>query len=580
MSSHLPDTGVFEVLMFKRVLTTILLIASLAIPPWVSAADRPLTAIVAQHLKESIQHGGINKTKYCRQEFLGASYVVLRFYEERDFRPAWIEEIGLSFQAEDLIRVIHAAHLEGLSHRDYHVATIDGLIRDMKSGTLRQDKPKLLADLDILLTDAFLMYASHVAMGLVDSETIITRKMIDPRNTDVLQYLHMALAAKSVESTLKSLRPSHQGYEGLRTALKRYRDIARRGGWQPIPPGPTMRRGTINNRIRLLRHHLVVTGDFAPQDWTDSDLFDDTLRRAVRQYQRRHGLAVDGVAGSDTVACLNVPVSEWIRKITVNLERFRWIPREAAWASIRVNIADYRLDVMENETSVLNMKVVVGSNYRQTPLFSGTMTYLVINPYWHVPTKLVEKDIYPIVRKKRNFLAGQKIRVFESWRGNAPEIDSATVDWSRLERGSFAYKLRQDPGPLNPLGRIKFVFPNKYAVYLHDTPHRELFAMNSRGFSAGCIRIEKPIDLAVYVLRELEEWTPAAIPQAIASGKRQVVHLPRKIPVNLLYWTAWSDRNGLIHFRNDIYERDDSLYAALCGKSSDRYPTFSSLPIK
>lgn len=557
--------------MLRRfIIVMIMLIALVAIVPSTAAFDYPVTAIVAGYLKEKIQHSGINRAIYCRQEFLGASYVVPKFYEERDFSPAWIEEIDLSFQAEDLIRVIRAAYLEGLSCRDYHLAAIEGLIRDMKSGALRQNDPDLLADLDILLTDAFLMYAYHISSGRVDSETISPRRMIDPRHAEVVQHLRVALAAKSVESTLRSLRPSYRGYDRLRAALRRYRDMERRGGWQPIPQGPKIRGGMIDERIRLLRHHLVVTGDLALQYYNDSSLFDDNLRYAVRRYQQRHGLVVDGVVGRNTMACLNVPVGEWIRKIIVNLERLRWIPHESAWSSIMVNIADFRLDVIEDETSVLSMKVVVGSNYRRTPLFSGAMSYLVINPYWYIPTKLVERDIYPMVRENRNYLARQKIRVFENWGSDAREIDPATVDWSRLERGTFYYKLRQEPGPRNPLGRIKFVFPNKYAVYLHDTPHRDLFAMNSRGFSAGCIRIEKPAELAAYVLREYEEWTPAAIHEVITSGKRQVVHLPRKLPVILQYRTVWSDSNGQVNFRHDIYERDDALYAAICGKSSDR----------
>ena len=562
--------GVFSrCLMLKRASITVIIIVSSAFFSWAVAAESPVTTMVARHLKERIENSSVNELKYCRQKFLGASSIVPRFYEERDFRPAWIEETGISFQAEDLIRVIRAAYLEGLYPGDYHTATVEELIRNMKEGVSPQDDPELLADIDMLLTDAFLMYAGHISSGLIDSETMCRRKLIDHRHTDVVRHLHVALVAKSVESTLESLRPPHRVYHGLRAALKQYRDIESRGEWPAMPPGLKMRSGTIDDRVRLLRRHLIVTGDLPAQHSIDSDLFDDNLRRAVRRYQRRHGLTVDGVVGPDTAACINVPVSEWIRKIVVNLERLRWIPREAAWSSIMINIADFQLDAVEDERSVFSMKVVVGSNYRKTPLFSGMMSYLVINPYWYIPTKLVEKDIYPMIKKKRNFLTVQKIRVFKHWGRDAPEIDPATVDWSRLERGTFYYKLRQDPGPQNSLGRIKFVFPNKYAVYLHDTPHKELFAMNSRGFSAGCIRIEKPIELAAYVLREYEEWTPAAIRNVIVSGERRVIHLPRKIPVNLLYRTAWTDFDDVVHFRHDIYERDDSLYSVLCGESLD-----------
>ena len=550
--------------MFKRSVIITIIIAVLLIPPChVVAVESGLMAIVADHLRERILPGRAPSKIFCRQEFLCGSSILPRFYTERNFRPAWIDDTGLSLQAESLINMIREAHLEGLSPKDYHLATILSLVHRLRMSENWHAHSELFVDLDMLLTDAFFIYATHLLTGRVDPETIHTKWIAYARNADLVQYLTTALVTHSIESTLKYLRPPHTGYYKLRTALKRYRDIASRGGWQPLPTGRKMQKGTVDKRINIVRHHLVLTGDLSPAGYRTDNLFDDALEDAVRKYQRRHGLVADGVVGPNTLARLNVPVDEWILKIILNLERWRWLPHDIERSYINVNIADFRLDVIELERSTLNMKVVVGSNYRRTPVFSGTMNYMVINPYWNIPTKLVKKDIYPQVRKDRRYLEKRNIRVFENWNEDAPEVDPEHIDWSRLERGTFYYKLRQDSSPMNPLGRIKFMFPNKFAVYLHDTPHKELFNMSNRGFSAGCIRIENPIGLATYLLQDHSEWTHERIEDIIGSGERHVVHLPRELPVHVLYWTAWVDHDGMINFRDDIYERDETLSDAL-----------------
>jgi murein L,D-transpeptidase YcbB/YkuD len=546
----------------RSLIITILIAVLLILPCHVAVAESGLAAIVADHLRERILPGRVPSQIFCRQEFLCGSSILPRFYTERNFRPGWIDDTGLSFQAESLINMIREAHLEGLSPKDYHLATILSLVH--RSRTIRNWNvhSELLVDLDMLLTDAFFIYATHLLTGRVDPETIHTKWIAYTRDADLVQLLTTALATHSVEPTLKYFRPPYSGYYRLRTALKHYRDIASRGGWQPLPTGRKMRKGSVDKRLSILRHHLVLTGDLSPVYRTDN-LFDDVLEDAVRRYQKRHGLVADGVVGPDTLAHLNVPIDEWILKIKLNLERWRWLPHDLERSYININIADFRLDVIEQERSALNMKVVVGSNYRRTPVFSGTMNYIVINPYWNIPTKLVKKDIYPRIRKDRHYLEKRNIRVFENWNEDAPEIDPEHIDWSRLDRGTFYYKLRQDSGPMNPLGQIKFMLPNKFAVYLHDTPHKGLFNMTSRGFSAGCIRIENPIGLAAYLLQDYSEWTHEKIENIIETGERHVVHLPREFPVHVLYWTAWVDRDGMINFRDDIYERDGILSDAL-----------------
>lgn len=549
--------------MMRRSLVLILFLTVWMLPCQKAFAAGGLSEPIAQKLKDRIGEVRTQQAVFCRHEFLCGSSLIPRFYKERDFRPAWIDDQGLNSQGEDLITMILTSPLEGLTPEDYHIATIESITYRIKNDRNWKQDIQPLADLDMLLTDAFLIYASHLLAGRVDPLTIHTKWIAFTRKADLVQLLHIALAMKSVETTLKYLRPPHAGYEQLRKALKRYRTIVSRGGWPVIPPGPKLRKGIVSNRVKLLRHHLILTGDCAPGNQNTLNVFTADLERAVRTYQRRHGLVTDGIVGPRTLAHLNVSADKRLRQIIVNMERWRWLPHDLGYSYILVNIADFRLDVMEGDTSIMHMRVVVGTSYRRTPVFSGSMKYLVINPFWSIPTKLVAEDIYPMVKRNPHYLATKKIRVFENWRGDAPEIDYEKIDWSRLKNGTFPYKLRQEPGPRNPLGRIKFVFPNKFAVYLHDTPHRGLFNMNKRGFSSGCIRIEKPIDLAAYLLQDDQQWSREILESIIASGETKEVYLAHKIPVHLLYWTAWVDCDSLVHFRDDLYERDDALYEAL-----------------
>jgi murein L,D-transpeptidase YcbB/YkuD len=496
-------------------------------------------------------------------EHLYAPALLQRFYKTNDYRPAWIDTTGISPQVDALIRTIYEAYREGLTPDEYHIAAIQGLIeliRDSENG-IKETGPYV--DLDLLLSDAFFIYASHLISGRVNPETIHATWEAKNENTDLDKLLENALDSESIRPVLKKLSPPHRGYLMLRYALIHYRSIARRGGWEPIPPGPMMRRGDRGVRIKLLRQHLIMTEDLKREDGADPDIFDRALKRAVMRYQRRHGLSADGVVGPETLEWLNIPAEELVETITLNMERWRWLPRTLGETHILVNIADYSLDVVHNEKSELNMRVIVGTNYRKTPVFSSSVTHMIINPYWYLPPVITEEDILPAVKKDPGYLAERKIRLLKSWRNGAPEIDPATINWKKVNVEQFPYRFRQDPGALNPLGAIKFFFPNDFDVYLHDTPARKLFERKNRGFSSGCIRAEKPVDLAAYLLKDEDSWNWDEIEEAIASGERHIFDLPVRVPIHLLYWTAWVDENVLIHFRNDIYERDALLKEAL-----------------
>jgi murein L,D-transpeptidase YcbB/YkuD len=324
-----------------------------------------------------------------------------------------------------------------------------------------------------------------------------------------------------------------------------------------------MELGDKGERVILLGARLAAEGYELHGSTADAGRFDQPLDRAVRLFQERHGLEVDGIVGRNTLAELNVSAADRASQIMVNMERWRWLPRELGERHLVVNIANFEMQVFEAGDRVMQMRAIVGRRYRRTPVFSDVMTYLVINPYWNVPNSIAVKDKLPILKQDPGYLRQNNIRVLAGWGAEAEEIDGDSIAWEDFSEEDFPYRLRQDPGPANALGRIKFMFPNKFNVYLHDTPARELFNQTVRTFSSGCIRIEQPLELAEYLLRADPAWSRPAILAAIDRGVEQTVRLPEPIRVYLLYCTAWVDVDGSVQFRRDIYERDEAVARAL-----------------
>ncbi len=375
--------------------------------------------------------------------------------------------------------------------------------------------------------------------------------------------LQSALDSTGVRPALSGLLPPDPGYFLLRAALLRYRAMAAGDTCPLLPDGPKMERGDRGERVRALRDRLVALGQLPKGLEGERDTFDEGLEAAVKQFQQRHGLDVDGVVGRATLAELNVRQAARVRQIEVNLERWRWLPQELGPRHIVINIADFSLTAVESAQAVLSMKVVVGRPYRRTPVFSEFMTYMVLNPSWEVPPTIAAEDVLPGLRKDPEYLAKQDMRLLEGWGADEREVDAKAIEWSQVTRRTLRYRFRQPPGPGNPLGKIKFMFPNKFHIYLHDTPSRQLFGKAERSFSSGCIRVEGAVDLAEYVLRGDRRWTRQRLTAALAGGVERTVPLPEPIPVHLLYWTAWVDDDGIVEFRKDVYGRDKLLDTAL-----------------
>ena len=490
------------------------------------------------------------------------------FYEQRDYRPAWIGEDGISPNALALVKAIEGASQEGLASSDYHLEDI----RKMVSGDFFSNspggfvEPGELAEMDIFLTDAFLLYGSHLLAGLVDPIKLDPLWQAERRKADLVKILEDALAGNQVEAALQSLLPPHVEYQKLRQALGRYQEMARKGGWGRIPEGTRLKAGDRGKEVLLLRERLTAEGMLLPdQEKADMELFDPALKQALLNYQAEHGLEPDGVPGKRTIACLNTPVEARVRQIAVNMERCRWLSHDLGARHVRVNIAGFRLDVMENGRSVMHMRVIAGKPFHNTPVFSDRITYLVMNPSWEVPPSIARTKILPKARKDKNFLRSQGFRVSSGWGDKRESIDPDSVDWKQITPSTLRYRFTQDPGPLNSLGRVKFMFPNQFQVYLHDTPEKDLFAKAIRDFSSGCVRVEKPVDLAEYLLKNHPQWPQDRALSVLTGEERETytVIIPDPIPIHILYCTVWVDDSGLVHFGPDIYQGDILLDRAL-----------------
>ena len=542
-------------------------VALVACQPAAGQGDhRSPAELVAERIRTRIEAAGIAMELRAAGEPVYASLVLPSFYERRLYRPAWSDERGPTRLADDLIDALRRADLEGLRSEDYHLAGIEAVLAAVRADAKRGPAlaPDRWAELDLLLTDAFLVYGAHLLAGRVNPETLRPEWMSNRRTADIAVVLEAALASGNIAAALEALDPPEVGFRRLREALARYREVAAAGGWPAIPEGSSLQAGDRGAAVTALRQRLHLEDGLVEEaEDRDADLFDAGLEQALEKFQLRHGLKADGVVNTTTRSELNVPVERRVEQLELNLERWRWLPKDLGRRHIIVNIAAFELEVMDGDSVVMSMRVVVGRPYDRTPVLSETMRYLVLNPYWHVPSNIATTELLPKLKRDPSYLARYKLRVFPNSRLDAQEVDPATVDWSTITAAHFPFLLRQDPGPRNALGRIKFMFLNKYHVYLHDTPARPLFEETQRDFSHGCIRIQHPIELAVYLLRNDPRWDRDALLAALDDAEDRSVPLPEPMPIHLLYWTAWADADGTIQFRRDIHDRDLPLFTAL-----------------
>jgi len=523
-----------------------------------------LTQQVGEAIRTTLESSPASPRIELGREIILNADLLPDFYQERQYRPAWVDDRGFTNAARELLELLRNSGEEGLCPEDYHLVFLDPLTElewDYRRIGVLFD-PHFMADADLLLTDAFLLYSAHMIAGRVDPAEIHEGWRATTRKADLERLLRYSLERNRVAEVLEGLIPPHTGYLALREALLDYRRLAAMGGWPTIPAGPTLRLGDRDGRIVNLARRLQLGGELEQGERPDPQLFDGEMERALIRFQIRHGLNPDGVLGPRTRAELNVTVTARIRQIELNLERWRWLPKSLGDRYIRVNIADFRLEVVEDGTVALTMPVIVGTAFRRTPVFSARMSYIEFAPFWTVPPTILREDKLPIICRDPGWIERNHYEIV-SWDGSQ-RIDPRAIDWSSMEAKDFPGLLRMKPGPWNPLGRVKFMFPNRFSVYLHDTPDRNLFKRDARTFSSGCIRVAEPLTLAQYLLTEDQGWSLQTILAATTREDPFQVPLSESIPVHIQYWTAWVDEtDGALHFRPDLYWRDLDLERAL-----------------
>ncbi|TGD71077.1 peptidoglycan-binding protein [Mangrovimicrobium sediminis] len=479
-------------------------------------------------------------------QLLGQPELLARLYRVREHQPLWQPGAPLADEADDMLRAIGESVAHGFIAERYHRSSIEKLM-------LAEDDSSRLA-LELLLTDAFLSQALHRGRGAVYPPNLDAEWQVPPAEVDALALLQATAAVHaSVSARLDALWPTDPEYARL---LRRRAEIAAAGDEVSIQiaSGPLLKPGQSSDRVIMLKQRLLGPGEYTPE-------YDAGLRREVEAFQRSAGLEADGIVGDNTLEMLNATRVSWIERLDANLERWRWLPRETPDVYVRVNIAAFTLRVMQHGQPVLDMNVVVGKPYRRTPVFTELIRYLTINPYWNVPYSIATKDKLPLLKANPAELAANGYEV--KWQGSDSFVAVDAVDWSAVTPRGFNHLLRQKPGPMNALGQIKFMLPNPYSVYLHDTPSRELFAKTERSFSSGCIRLQHPLELARWLLANDGNPLSGEVEALVASGESRTLHLKKPVPAFLVYFTAFSLDDGEVIFRRDIYGRDRVLIEAL-----------------
>ncbi len=537
---------------FRLRMTAFVTCCVLVAPTVLSAED-----VAAQIQAALATSDGVSKNSVANTE-LEADIVVPKFYELRDFEPAWQEPQA----ADALFDALRSGLKQGFLRQDFHLDELETLRALSVDG-----KAEDIAKFDILATDAAVTLMHHLFFGKVDPAALdkdwnFSKPVIQ---SDPAVVLNQYLEGEGFPALMKRVALTNTQYLALIDALAEYQAISDAGGWPMVPDDEVLKPGMVSPAVAVLRERLqregfIQNGAFlttvTAEDTDAAYVYDDQLVEIVKIFQSRHGLDADGVIGPKTFASLNQPVADRINKLRLSLERGRWHMRGLDDEFVLVNIAGARTYLVKSDDTLWTTRSITGSEYRKTPVFRDEITYMEFNPTWTVPVSIFRKDKLPRIRKDPGYLARNNYIVRDR---NGKRISASSVNWAS---NNPPVTLVQQPGPNNALGLVKFMFPNKYAVYLHDTDNRSLFDRNERNLSSGCVRIEYPFEFANLLMEGDPDWSSAKMQAILDSGKTTRVTLPKPMPVLLTYWTAWVEA-GEIHFREDPYARDAALLAAL-----------------
>jgi murein L,D-transpeptidase YcbB/YkuD len=472
------------------------------------------------------------------------------FYASRDQEYAWVAGDGPDEHTLQALNVLTDAAAHGLNPADYGEPELRALAeRFATTNRENSSEAQPLAELDVRLTASLLQLGGHVAVGRLSPKTIDSRWNARRQAPDYVDALQQA-ANKGIDGFLAAIQPRHPEYQKLVSAMKALR-VQAGEGWTTVPRA-TLKVGHWNAAVVPLRQRLATSGALPEGASLDSPQFDADVERGLRVFQEHHTLPATGTLDPATLHKLNVPIETRVQQVAINLERWRWLPDDLGARHFIINVPYFHLIAREAGTPVLDIRVVVGKRGNETPLFSDEMETVVFSPYWNVPDTIALEETAPAAARDPGFLDRNNMEIVDK-RGRV--VSSNALPWG--DEGALrAYRFRQRPGAANALGFVKFLFPNQYAVYLHDTPADALFQRIGRAFSHGCVRVEEPETLAQYVLRDQPEWTADAIRTAMRSGNERHVKLSQPIAVHIVYFTAWVDDSGGLHFQDDVYGYD------------------------
>jgi len=454
-------------------------------------------------------------------------------YRSHNFHQIWFDTKGMVEFGHSIYSKVKDLEVEGVFVSFPYQAKIDGVFIDDIENTLSDNET------EIMLTNLFLFYAEKVYKGIDEKTTTAIGWLLPRKQVSYTSLLDSIITEQKLVNQEEKIL--FKQYYKLRDVLQRYREIEKKGGWNPIDTDPKLKAykpGDSAKAILQIREHLFLAGDL--QENNERNKFDDELLLAVKKFQQRNGFNPTSSILPGHIKAMNRPIADRIKQIVVNMERCRWISPEIVNAKelVVINIPSYKLNFFRDGKSELESAVVVGKNLTKTVIFSGKMSYIAFSPYWNLPQSIINKEVKPGMAKNPNYL------------------ESHNMEWNNGQ-------VRQKPGKRNSLGLVKFMFPNSNNIYLHDTPSKSLFTRESRAFSHGCIRVAKPRDLAISILKDDSNWTPEKIDAAMNAGKESTCVLKTKIPVYIGYFTAWVNEQGEINFFEDIYKRDENLFKLL-----------------
>jgi murein L,D-transpeptidase YcbB/YkuD len=507
-----------------------------------------VSRLVTDFLSDHISKADTSKPILIGHESLISSPFIKEFYSSRQFKPAWTDKGKLNPLGDSMLALVRNAEYYGLIPDDYHLASLDSLVQTAYDEKEKSYNVNKLASADMMLSDAFFTMAVHVSVGRVENDSSSERSWkVHQLDTDLVEFLNQAISSRNFRAALNGIEPQRNEYQSIKRYMNEYRKKFAGVKWDHLPDRKTDSAGFFAG----VKKRLVETGDYDSAS-TDSDSL--KMATALKKFQKRYFLEPDGKIGRNTILTLNMTPEDWTRQLAINLERWRWEPEKFEKRHMIVNLPAFKMTVWEADTIVMESRIVCGAVKTQTPELNSNMYQIVLYPYWNVPYSIAWKEILPHVKRDTGYLRRERYEVLDR---NNQVVDPKTVNWKRYGKGNLPFKFRQMTGDDNALGIMKFEFNNKWSVYMHDTNAKKYFRFETRAFSHGCMRLEKYMELAHFLIRDdsvklpkdtFDVWTTL--------GEQKKINLRKPLPIHVRYFTCDVDTDGNVFVHTDIYLRD------------------------